>query len=45
MFKGATLSTVSALALVTFAAPQVFGYYDGTQSESRNLQLNLRLVW
>jgi hypothetical protein len=27
------------------AAPQVFGYYDGTQSESRNIQLNLRLIW
>jgi len=27
------------------ATPQVFGYYDGTQSESRNIQLNLRLVW
>jgi hypothetical protein len=27
------------------ATPQVFGYYDGTQSESRNIQLNLRLIW
>ncbi|MCU1263616.1 MAG: TonB-dependent Receptor Plug Domain protein [Bryobacterales bacterium] len=29
----------------TIATPAVFGYYDGTQSESRNLQLNLRLIW
>jgi Carboxypeptidase regulatory-like domain/TonB-dependent Receptor Plug Domain len=27
------------------ATPQVFGYYDGTQSESRNIQINLRLIW
>jgi len=27
------------------ATPAAFGYYDGTQSESRNMQLNLRLIW
>jgi hypothetical protein len=27
------------------ATPALFGYYDGTQSESRNIQLNLRLIW
>jgi hypothetical protein len=29
----------------TLSSPNVFGYYDGTQSESRNMQLNLRLIW
>jgi hypothetical protein len=29
----------------TLSSPNVFGYYDGTQSESRNIQLNLRLIW
>jgi hypothetical protein len=29
----------------TLSSPNVFGYYDGTQSEARNIQLNLRLIW
>ena len=29
----------------TLSSPNVFGYYDGTQSEARNMQLNLRLIW
>ncbi len=44
VFNHTSFALVSA-STRSLSAPQVFGYYDGTQSESRNIQINLRLIW
>jgi len=44
VFNHTSFALVSA-STRNIATPQVFGYYDGTQSESRNIQINLRLIW
>jgi hypothetical protein len=44
VFNHTSFAMVGANAR-NIATPALFGYYDGTQSESRNIQLNLRLIW